>query len=356
MLLNQPTRGRGTAHNVPNRFIEKDVVPYDDADWLEDEESPRPKTLFLPDASKSILSYNASPDVGFDASVNPYRGCEHGCAYCYARPTHEYLDFSAGLDFETRIMVKHHAANLLRSELRAKKWISQLVGLSGVTDCYQPIERELKLTRSCLEVFRDFRNPVVIITKNRMVTRDIDILKEMTETNCVRVFVSVTTLDLGLNRTLEPRTSSPSQRLEAIRQLSDAGISVGALVAPIIPGLNDHEIPTILEAVADAGADFASYIVLRLPHAVAPLFDTWLEQHAPGQRDKVLNRMRSMRGGKIYDSDFKQRMRGSGIHAEQIATLFRIYKQKYHLELPRETLATEHFRVPVQPGDQMTLA
>lgn len=344
-----PTRGRGTSTNIQNRFMQRDVIED------EEEDPTRPKTVFLPDASKSVLSYNASPDVGFDASVNPYRGCEHGCAYCYARPTHEYLDFSAGLDFETRIMVKHHAPDLLRRELRAKKWVPQLIGMSGVTDCYQPIERELELTRGCLEVVRDFRNPVVIITKNRMVTRDIDLLQEMAEYNGARVFVSVTTLDLDLNRKLEPRTSSPVQRLEAIRQLSDAGIPVGALVAPIIPGLNDHEIPSILEAVADAGGQFASYIVLRLPHAVAPLFDTWLEQHAPGHREKVLNRMRSMRGGKNYDSDFQQRMKGSGIHAEQIATIFRVYKQKYHLEVPREPLSTEHFRVPVQPGDQMGL-
>ena len=355
MPPNSPIRGRGTSENIENRFMQRAVeVDGDYLDAREDEE-PRPETIFLPDASKSIISYNASPDVGFDASVNPYRGCEHGCAYCYARPTHEYLDLSAGLDFETRIMVKHEASQLLRKELRAKKWTPQLVGLSGVTDCYQPIERELKLTRGCLEVFRDFRNPVVVITKNRMVTRDIDILQEMSAYNSSRVFVSVTTLDLDLNRKLEPRTSSPMQRLDAIHQLSEADISVGALVAPIIPGLNDHEIPQILEAAADAGAHFISYIVLRLPHAVAPLFEDWLEQHVPGQREKVMNRISSMRGGKVYDSDFAQRMKGTGIHAHQIANTFKVYKQKYGLTEPRKPLSTEHFRLPQQSGDQMPL-
>lgn len=355
MQPNSPIRGRGTSENIENRFTRRSLEA--DGDYLDsrEEEEPRPQTVFLPDASKSILSYNASPDVGFDASVNPYRGCEHGCAYCYARPTHEYLDLSAGLDFETRIMVKHEAPQLLRKELRAKKWTPQLVALSGVTDCYQPIERELRLTRGCLEVFRDFRNPVAIVTKNRMVTRDIDILQEMAQYNTARVFMSVTTLDLALNRKLEPRTSSPAQRLDAVRQLSEAGISVGALVAPIIPGLNDHEIPKILEAVADAGGQFISYIVLRLPFAVAPLFDAWLEQHAPGQREKVLNRVSSMRGGKLYDADFAQRMKGTGIHAQQIANTFKVYKKKYRLDTPRESLATEHFRIPQESGDQMTL-
>jgi DNA repair photolyase len=319
------------------------------------EDKSRPRTVYFPDASKSVISFNESPDVGFDASVNPYRGCEHGCVYCYARPTHEYLDMSAGLDFETQIMVKHQAPELLREAMSKKNWTPQVVGFSGITDCYQPVERELEITRGCLEVFRDFRNPVVIITKNRLVTRDIDILQELASFRAVTVFVSVTTLDLKLNRLLEPRSSSPNQRLDTIRQLSNAGIPVGTLVAPVIPGLTDSEIPAILEAVADAGSGFASYIMLRLPHAVAPLFETWLEQQYPDKKEKVLNRMRSIRGGKLYDSDFTQRMRGTGIHAEQLQTIFDVYTKKFGLSRGRRTMATEHFHVPEVAGDQMGL-
>lgn len=355
MLNSGPIRGRGASGNVANRFTQVDYAAYDDADWMAYEESSRPKTVYLPDASKSIISYNESPDVGFDASVNPYRGCEHGCVYCYARPTHEYLDLSAGLDFETRIMVKHQAPALFREALASKRWQPQVVAFSGVTDCYQPIEREFELTRGCLEVALDFRNPVVIITKNRMVARDIDILKELAEFKAVSVFISITSLDLELNRVLEPRTSSPQQRLDTVRELSAAGIPVGVMVAPVIPGLTDTEMPAILEAASEAGASFASYITLRLPMAVAPLFETWLEERYPDRKDKVLNRMRSMRGGALYNPEFDQRMRGTGIHADQLQGMFKVYTQKHGLNRGRKRMTAEHFRVPQRAGDQIEL-
>ena len=355
MLNQSPQKGRGASENIVNRFMQIEHIPYDDADWLLEDDEPRLKTQFLPDASKSVISYNQSPDVGFDASINPYRGCEHGCIYCYARPTHEYLDFSAGLDFETKIMVKHDAPELLRQAMAHKNWKPQLVGFSGVTDCYQPIERELNITRKCLEVFRDFRNPVVVITKNRLVTRDIDILKELAAYDAVNVLVSVTTLDLELNRVMEPRTSSPKQRLETITELADAGIPVGTLIAPVIPGLTDTEMPAIIEAIADAGSQFASYITLRLPMAVVPLFEEWLEQHYPDRVEKILNRMRSMRGGSLYNPEFDQRMKGTGVHADQLKSMFKVYTQKHGIDRKHPALATRHFRVPQKSGDQIDL-
>src|SRR5262249_29963864 len=241
-----------------------------------DPEGPAPATQFFRDSSRTIIARNDSPDVGFDASINPYRGCEHGCTYCYARPTHEYLGFSAGLDFETKIMVKEDAPELLRRELAAPRYQPKPLALSGVTDPYQPIERRLQLTRRCLEVLVEFRNPVVIVTKNHLVTRDADLLGELATRRAVAVFVSVTTLDADLARILEPRASSPPGRLDAVKELAELGIPVGVLVAPVIPGLTDHELPSILKAVASAGAISAGYVMLRLPHAVAVLFEQWL--------------------------------------------------------------------------------
>ena len=355
MLYTGSKRGRGASANIVNRFMQVDYVPYGDAERLAEDDDSRPKTVYMPDASKSIIAYNDSPDVGFDASINPYRGCEHGCVYCYARPTHEYLDMSAGLDFETRIMVKHEAPELLRNTLSGKNWKPQVVGFSGVTDCYQPVERELMITRGCLEVFLDFRNPVVIITKNRLVTRDIDLLQELASFNAVTVFVSVTTLDLELNRVMEPRTSSPKQRLDTIHQLAEAGIPVGSLIAPVIPGLTDTEMPAVIEAVANAGATFASYIALRLPLAVAPLFETWLDERYPDKKEKVLNRVRSMRGGNLYNSEFDQRMKGTGFHADQLRSMFEVYTRKHGLNRGRNPLCAEYFRVPIHSGDQIEL-
>jgi len=354
MISQGAIKGRGTTGNIENRFEQRDFVPYDDLDW-DGEECPRPKTQFLPDATKTVITYNDSADVGFDAGMNPYRGCEHGCVYCFARPGHEYLAMSAGLDFETKIMVKHDAPKLLRKELAARKWKPQTLMMSGNTDPYQPIEKELKLTRQCLEVLNEFNNPVGIITKNKLVTRDIDIYREMAAKNCAMVYVSLTTLDLKLNRVMEPRTSSPAQRLDAIRQLADAGIPVGVLTAPIIPGLTDQEIPQLLAAAAEAGATQAGYIVLRLPHAVAPLFEQWLEDHFPDRKDKVLNRLRSMRDGLLYKAEIGTRMRGTGFFADRIADMFKVYARKYGFNQGSFGMSAEHFQVPIQTGDQMGL-
>lgn len=343
-------KGRGASHNIPNRFETLSYVR--DADSNEADDN-RPPTQFLKDSSKSIIARNDSPDVGFNASVNPYRGCEHGCIYCYARPTHEYLGFSSGLDFETRILVKEDAPQLLRQELSSPKWTPQIVALSGVTDPYQPIERKLQITRRCLEVFAEFRNPVIIVTKNHLVTRDIDILKELARYNAVGVCVSVTSLDPELTRVMEPRTSIPSRRLDAIRELSEAGVPAGVMVAPVVPAINDHEIPSILTETARAGARFAGYVVMRLPYGVKDLFEKWLEEHFPNRKKKVLNRILDIRGGKLNDPRFKSRMKGEGVFAMQIEALFALAARRAGFTERRAQLSTEHFR---RPGSaQLTL-
>ena len=325
MNMPPPLRGRGAAVNPKNRFESIERVPEPPADA---DEVSSPRTQFFPDSSKSLIAYNDSPDVGFDASINPYRGCEHGCVYCYARPTHEYLGFSSGLDFETKIMVKEDAPELLRKELSSPKWQPQLVALSGNTDCYQPVEKKKRLTRRCLEVFLEFRNPVVIVTKNHLVTRDVDILSELAKFDCIAVTVSLTTLDHKLSSLLEPRASRPARRLEAIRKLSDAGVPVGYLQAPMIPGLTDSEAPAIGVAAAKAGARFSGYVALRLPFAVKELFEQWLDQHYPEKKTKILNRVREIRGGKLNDGNFNSRMRGEGKFADQMAALFRLARKK----------------------------
>ena len=322
-----PIRGRGASWSPANRF-ERLHVDLTDIDVVDDdpdaEERPRRATQYFRDATKSIITRNTSPDVGFETSLNPYRGCEHGCIYCYARPTHEYLGFSAGLDFESKIMVKTNAPELLCAELESPRWQPHTLVMSGITDPYQPIERKLRITRRCLEVLAKFRNPVAIITKNRLVTRDIDLLCELTKYNAVAVNLSVTSLEPNLQRVLEPRTSSPQARLDAIRQLRSAGIPTGVMVAPVIPGLTDHEIPKILEACAKAGAQFAGYTVVRLPWAVAPLFEHWLEEHFPDRKEKVLGRIRHLRGNRLNNSQWHTRMTGEGIFSEQIASLFKV--------------------------------
>ncbi len=343
-----PTRGTDT--NPPNRFERIKLEPDNDYDPTID---PAPATQFFRDRSQSIIAYNESPDVGFETSINPYRGCEHGCIYCYARPFHEYLGFSSGLDFETRIMVKEDAPELLRQELASPGWHPQIIALSGVTDCYQPIERRLKLTRGCLEVLAEFRNPVGIVTKNFLVTRDLDVLSELATHQAVAVFISLTTLDTGLRQVMEPRTSPPAARLSAITTLSKAGIPVGVLLAPVIPGLTDHEIPALVEAAAAAGARAASYVMLRLPHAVGTLFERWLDLHFPDHKDKVLNRLRAMRQGKLYESAFGKRMRGEGIFADQIDSLFEVARRKAGLADNLPELSTKAFRRPV--GAQLEL-
>ncbi|MDH3443544.1 MAG: PA0069 family radical SAM protein [Deltaproteobacteria bacterium] len=336
----RPVRGRGSASNPKNRFDSLERIP----EPLDSDEISSPHTQFLIDSSKSIIAYNESPDVGFDASVNPYRGCEHGCVYCYARPTHEYLGFSSGLDFETKIMVKEDAPELLRKELSSPKWKPQLLGMSGVTDCYQPMEKSKQLTRRCLEVCLEFRNPVVIVTKNHLVTRDIDILAELARYQCIGVSISVTTLDPKLASVMEPRASSPARRLATIEQLANTGVPAGYIQAPVIPGLTDSETPAIAEAAAKAGATFAGYIALRLPFAVKALFEQWLEQHYPDRKEKVLNRIRAIRGGKLNDPKFKTRMRGEGIFAEQMKELFQIATKKAGINNRWPELTTKYFR------------
>ena len=311
--------GRGAADNPKNRFERIEVEP----DETEGDE-PRPETAYLRDHSRSIIARNDSPDIGFDASINPYRGCSHGCIYCYARPTHEYLGLSAGLDFESRILVKQDAPELLRKELLSPRWNPQVLSMSGVTDPYQPVERRLRITRRCLGVLAEFRNPVIIVTKNYLVTRDMDLLSELASHDAAAVAFSLTTLDDDLRRIMEPRTSRPARRLAAVEKLAAGGIPVGVMTAPVIPGLNDHELPNLLSAAAEAGATFAAYVPVRLPYAVAPLFEDWLARHFPERKDKVLNRVRTMRGGELNDASFGSRMRGKGLFAQHIAQLFSI--------------------------------
>jgi DNA repair photolyase len=339
-------RGRGAGCNPPNRF-EKIRMERDD-DW-DPAEDPSPRTQFLRDLSQSIISYNDSPDIPFHASLNAFRGCEHGCSYCYARNTHEYLGFSAGLDFETKIVVKENAPELLRRELSSPKWKPQPLAMSGVTDCYQPVERRLQLTRRCLAVLAEFRNPVEIITKNYLVTRDIDLLQELAAHRAVAVHLSINSLDSELARKLEPRAASPKMRLAAVEALAKAGVPVGVLVAPVIPALNDHEIPCVLAAAKAAGAGWAATEILRLPLTVAPIFEGWLERNVPGKKEKVLNRIRAMRGGKLNDPRFGSRMRGEGIFAEQISQMFHVARRKVGLGDDDPALSIAAFRRPEGP-------
>jgi DNA repair photolyase len=347
--------GRGAVSNPTNRFarLQYETDPDVEAS-LGDDEKSGPRTMFFEDGTKSILSRNDSPDVGFEYSVNPYRGCEHGCVYCYARPTHEYLGFSAGLDFESRIMVKRDAPELLRKALAAPTWKPQVVAFSGVTDCYQPIERKLRLTRRCLQVCADFRNPAGIVTKNHAVTADLDVLRELARHEAIAVYISIATLDSEIAKKMEPRASTPARRLAAIRELSEAGIPTGLLLAPIVPGLTEHEIPEILKAAAEAGARFAGYTMLRLPYAVKQLFDEWLTAHFPGHREKVLGRIRDVREGQLNDSDFASRMTGTGVLARQIRQLFRVARERVGINPAGASLSTKSFRRP-GTADQLDL-
>ena len=339
-----PHKGRAAVSNPKNRFerIETDFDP----EHLNDPDLPSPRTQFFRDTSRTIVASNDSPDVGFDVSINPYRGCEHGCIYCYARPTHEYLGYSLGLDFETRILVKEDAPELLRAALTHRGWEPKPLAVSGVTDPYQPVERKLELTRRCLEVLADFRNPVIVITKNHLVTRDIDILRRLASHHAVLVNLSVTTLDRKLARVMEPRTAAPERRLEAISKLAEAGIPTGVLVAPVVPGLTDHEMPAIIEAAVAAGASHAGYVTLRLPHGVKGLFDRWLADHYPDHRDKVISRIRSVRDGGLDDPTFSTRMRGTGPVADQIQSMYRLACRKAGIERNRPALSSDAFRRP----------
>lgn len=351
-------RGRGSGLDPPNRFgethAERDLEQVAaDEEYLASLE--RVPTEYRPDRSKSIISENDSPDIPFRYSINPYRGCQHGCAYCYARPTHEYLGLNAGIDFESKIFVKHQAPKLFRDWLNRPGYSCETVMMSGVTDCYQPCEREYQLTRGCLEVALEARQPIAIVTKNALVTRDIDLLSELAARNLAMVAVSLTTLDADLCRTMEPRTSHPEARLRAIRELNEAGIPTRVMVAPIVPGLTDTETPAILKAAADAGARTASYVLLRLPLTVNPVFLDWLHRTQPTKADKVESLIRSTRDGGLNDAKFGRRMRGTGVLADQIGQAFRVFANRLGLGRRGVSLDSSQFRPPAESSGQMRL-
>ena len=335
--------GRGTRLNPANRF-ERLHVDLTDVEEEPDALSAGVPTELYRDATRSALAQNDSPDIGFRFSLNPYRGCEHGCIYCYARPSHEYLGFSAGLDFERKLMVKTDAPALLRAALSSARWQPQVIALSGNTDCYQPVERRLRITRGCLEVLAEFRNPVSVITKSALVMRDVDLLAALAAHGAAHAFLSVTSLDLDLARRMEPRAASPERRLDAVAALAAAAVPVGVMIAPVIPGLNDHEIPAILERAAAAGARSASWVMVRLASPLDQLFSDWLEKHFPDRAARVLGRIRECRAGKLNDSRFRIRQRGVGAYAEQIRDLFDLAARRRGLDRPLPPLNAAAFR------------
>ena len=346
-------KGRGALSNETSRFDSEKRIRTTDG-WeadasaaaSEDDDLPPLRTTLTRDATRTIIARNNSPDIGFDRSINPYRGCEHGCIYCFARPTHAYLGLSPGLDFETKILFKPEAAKLLTAELAAPKYKCAVMAMGTNTDPYQPVERELKVTRQILRVLSDFNHPVGIVTKNHMVTRDIDILADMARRNLAEVFLSVTTLDKDLARAMEPRASAPQRRLDAIRALATAGIPAGVMTAPMIPGLNDHEMEAILEAAVDAGATRAGFVPLRLPLEIKELFEEWLQTHRPDRAERVLSLIRQMRGGKLYDSEFGSRMRGEGPLALLLSQRFAAAVKRLGLNRIGVRLDTGRFSVP----------
>ena len=360
-LSRKVARGRGAAEAPPNRFEKMQIEwePEIQAGQSPDgdpDSSPRAlKTTFLRDDTQSIITKNNSPDLPFDVSLNPYRGCEHGCAYCYARPYHEYLGFDAGIDFESKIMVKPKAADLLERALSRKHWEPKTLACSGVTDCYQPVEKRLEITRQCLQVLSKCLHPVGMITKNHLVARDIDLLAPLARVQAASVSLSITTLDPKLAHQLEPRASSPQQRLETIRALREAGIPASVMVAPIIPGLNDHEIPAILEAAADFGALSAGYTLVRFPYVVKGIFAHWLEDFLPGHKEKILGRIREFReNGSLNETKFGDRLKGTGRAADDLRTLFVVSRKRHGLDRVTPPLDPKHFTPP--QGTQLELA
>jgi DNA repair photolyase len=346
-------RGRAAGINPGNRFetVRLHVLgDHIDAERAEHPDGLQVATEMLPDASRSVINYVNSPDLGFHWSINPYRGCEHGCVYCYARPTHETLGFSSGLDFETKIMVKHDAAAIVRRELASPRWKPEPIMISGVTDPYQPLESRLRITRSILEVLAECRQPASLITKNRLITRDIDLLSELARHHAVRVAISLTTLNRGLARAMEPRTSTPVDRLRAMRELSDAGIPVAVMTAPIIPGLNDHEIPRLLEAASQHGAVSAGWVMLRLPHQVKAVFLNWLQRSVPDRAARIEQAIRSTREGGLYDSNWSIRQRGQGPLAQQIRSTFEVFSHRHGLDGRLDDLSGDSFRRPMLDG------
>ena len=347
--------GRGTSSNASGRYEREHRVLIDDGWGTLDEEPPQLKTTVAVDATRTIIARNESPDIPFDRSINPYRGCEHGCVYCFARPTHAYLGLSPGQDFESRLFVKPKAAQLLAQELRKPGYAVRTMALGTNTDPYQPIDGKYQTTREILSVLRDFNHPVGIVTKSNRVLRDTDILSEMAAKGLARVAISVTTLDRKLARAMEPRAPTPERRLEAIRELNAAGVPTSVMTAPMIPALNDHEMEAILERGREAGARHAGYVVLRLPLEIKDLFREWLEMHQPGRASHVMSLIRSMRGGKDYDAEWGKRMKGSGVYADLIAKRFKLACDRLGLNQWWTPLATDLFKPPPMAGDQLRL-
>ncbi|MEM6635107.1 MAG: PA0069 family radical SAM protein [Pseudomonadota bacterium] len=352
--LNTRSRGRGTETNRVGRFETFSKVAESDG-WDLEEDLPPLRTEVQIERPRKIITRNQSPDISFDRSINPYRGCEHGCVYCFARPSHGYLGLSAGLDFESRLFAKPDAPERLAEELSRPKYRVAPIAIGTNTDAYQPIEKDMGIMRAVLEVLRDFRHPVTIATKGALIARDIDILAELAMDRLVQVGVSVTTLDPGLARRLEPRVPVPSRRLDTIGALAEAGIPVRVMASPMIPGLNDHELEAILAAAQSAGATAASWILLRLPFEVSELFVEWLDTHAPDRKSKVLARVREAHGGKIYDARWGHRMRGEGNYAAMISHRFKLALRRLGLAEELPELRTDLFRVPARPGDQLRL-
>lgn len=341
--MDNRARGRGAGINTDNKFRTQEIE-YTSEDWMQWEEpATHPKTLFIEEISKSILSKSDSPDLRHFNSINPYRGCEHGCIYCYARNSHEYWGFSAGLDFETKIVVKKNAPQLLEKLLNSKSWEPQTIFFSGNTDCYQPAEKIYQLTRQMLEICLKYRNPVSILTKNALILRDLDILEKLAKLNLVHGAVSITSLNEDLRGKLEPRTVTGMRRLQVIKTLHEAGVEMGVMTAPIIPGLNDHEIPSIIQAASEAGAIWAGYTVVRLNGAIGEIFDEWINHHFPDKASKVLNQIKECHGGQVSDSRFGLRMSGEGKYAEHIKQLHALACRKYFGDKERKELDTSLF-------------
>ena len=356
LIGHQSFKGRGSSSNVAGRFDSLILEKADDG-WYQDEIVENPIETVLPDRARSVITSNNSPDVGFEVSINPYRGCAHGCVYCFARPTHSYLGLSPGLDFETKLFYKADAVNILEAELAKPKYVCKTIALGINTDGYQPLEKRLQITRDILAVLTRCRHPVTIVTKSALIIRDLDLLTDLAKDKLVSVMVSVTSLTNDIKRTLEPRTASPQARLRVIQQLSEAGVPAGVLVAPVIPAITDHEMEDIMAAAKEAGASRAGYVLLRLPHELKIIFREWLAQHYPDRAKHVMSLINQSRGGKDYDSQFGTRMRGTGPYAELLRTRFELAKRKLGFAGAEERyeLDTSLFRPPIKATPQLSL-
>ncbi|MBV9548072.1 MAG: PA0069 family radical SAM protein [Alphaproteobacteria bacterium] len=358
-IRSEQLRGRGALSNASGRYEKQSRVLVDDGwddGWRSDDDTPPPlRTEVIHDATRTIIARNKSPDISFDQSINPYRGCEHGCIYCFARPTHAYLGLSPGADFESRLFAKPNAAQLLAKELSSPGYVPRVIAMGTNTDPYQPLEKKLRITRSILEMLRDFRHPVAIVTKSPLILRDLDILSEMAEMGLAKAALSVTTLDRKLARTMEPRAGTPVRRLQAIEGLAKAGVPAGVMFAPAIPALNDHEMEAVLKAAVAMGARSAGYVLLRLPLEIKDLFREWLEGNVPDRAGHVMTLVRQMRGGKDYDSAWNTRMRGTGPYAELMARRFHMAVKRLGLNQTQPPLVVTKFRQPLARNGQLSL-